>query len=276
MNALLISSGLPQNLWGEVVLTANYILNKIPLKSKNVTPYELWKGRKPSYKYLKVWGCLAKVEVPLPKQVTIRPKTVDCIFIGYALNSSAYRFLIHRSEVPDMTVGTTIESRNAIFFESVYPCKDKDKSEASSSNRTDGETSSSKPLEEEPTSHKRSRSDPEGSEPRRGSRVRTPKDFGPDYIAFMLNEEPTSIKVAYARPDGMLWREAVQSEIDSILQNHTWVLVDLPEGCKPLGCKWILNKSTRQMDQLKSIRPVWLSKGLNKKRGTISSIPIHL
>ncbi|KZV28460.1 hypothetical protein F511_03263 [Dorcoceras hygrometricum] len=60
MNALLTNSGLPQNLWGEAILTANHILNKIPHKGKDETPYELWKGRKPSYKYLKVWGCLEK------------------------------------------------------------------------------------------------------------------------------------------------------------------------------------------------------------------------
>ena len=32
MNALLLSSGLPQNLWGEAILSANYILNRIPHK----------------------------------------------------------------------------------------------------------------------------------------------------------------------------------------------------------------------------------------------------
>ena len=71
MNALLLSSGLPQNLWREAILSANYILNRIPHKKTNKSPYELWKGQRPSYKYLKVWGCLAKVEVPIPKKVKI-------------------------------------------------------------------------------------------------------------------------------------------------------------------------------------------------------------
>ena len=35
-----------------------------------------------------MWGCLAKVGVSKPKQVKIGPKTIDCIFIGYANNSS--------------------------------------------------------------------------------------------------------------------------------------------------------------------------------------------
>ena len=71
MNAMLISSGLPQNLWGEAILSANYILNKLPQKKLDKTPYELWKGRTPSYQFLKVWGCLAKVAVHIPKKVKI-------------------------------------------------------------------------------------------------------------------------------------------------------------------------------------------------------------
>ena len=59
-------------------------------------------GHAPSYKYLKVWGCLAKVAIPDPKTVKIGPKTVDCIFIGYAHNSVAYRFLVHKSEINDI------------------------------------------------------------------------------------------------------------------------------------------------------------------------------
>ena len=44
MNAMLISSGLPQNMWGEAVFSANYLLNKIPRKQEDKTSYELWKG----------------------------------------------------------------------------------------------------------------------------------------------------------------------------------------------------------------------------------------
>ena len=54
MNAMQISYGLPQNMWEKVILTANYLLNKVPKKKTENTPYELWKGRKSSYKYLRV------------------------------------------------------------------------------------------------------------------------------------------------------------------------------------------------------------------------------
>ena len=80
INAMLISSGLPQNMWRKAIVTANYLLNKVPKNKAKKTPYELWKGRKSSYKYLQVWGCLAKVAVPPPKKVKIGPKSFDCIF----------------------------------------------------------------------------------------------------------------------------------------------------------------------------------------------------
>ena len=126
MNAMLGSSGLSQNMWGEVVLSTNYLLNKVPRKKTKKTPYELWKGRKPSYNYLKVWGCLAKVMAPLPKQMKIGPKTVDCIFIGYAQHSNAYRFLVHESKNPEIHKNTILESKNASFFENIFPCKTRD------------------------------------------------------------------------------------------------------------------------------------------------------
>ena len=68
MNAMLISYSLPQNMWGEAILSSNYLLNKVPKKKEENTPYELWKGMKPSDIYLRVWGCLAKVAVPPPKR----------------------------------------------------------------------------------------------------------------------------------------------------------------------------------------------------------------
>nr|GEU89080.1 ribonuclease H-like domain-containing protein [Tanacetum cinerariifolium] len=67
VNAMLISSSLSQDIWGEAIITATYLLNKIPCKKKEEAPYELWMGRKPSYQYLRVWGCLANVVVPNPR-----------------------------------------------------------------------------------------------------------------------------------------------------------------------------------------------------------------
>ena len=45
--------------------------------------------------------------------------------------------------------------------------------------------------------------------------------------------------------DEPLWKEAIKSEVDSILQIHTWELVDLPPGNKSLGSKWIFKRKMK-------------------------------
>nr|GEZ33293.1 hypothetical protein [Tanacetum cinerariifolium] len=45
--------------------------------------------------------------------------------------------------------------------------------------------------------------------------------------------------------DAAFWKEAIDDEIGSIMENNTWVLFDLPPGCKPLGCKWIFKRKMK-------------------------------
>jgi hypothetical protein len=63
------------------------------------------------------------VNVPINKKRKLGPKTIDCIFLGHAFHIIGYRFLIINSGVPDMLVGTIMESRDAMFFEDEFPMK---------------------------------------------------------------------------------------------------------------------------------------------------------
>ena len=56
---------------------------------------------------------------------------------------------------------------------------------------------------------------------RKSKRQRTVKSFGDDYIVYLVDDTPTTIEEAYSSPDADLWKEAVQSEIDSIMSNGT-------------------------------------------------------
>jgi transposase InsO family protein len=44
VRSMISHTSLPLNLWGEALNTAAYILNQIPTKATNKTPYELWTG----------------------------------------------------------------------------------------------------------------------------------------------------------------------------------------------------------------------------------------
>ncbi|GJX72403.1 zinc finger, CCHC-type containing protein [Tanacetum coccineum] len=49
-----------------------------------------------------------------------------------------------------------------------------------------------------------------------------------------LVDDPKTFDEAIKSQDEAFWKEAINEEIDSIMGNNTWVLADLP-----LGCKWI-------------------------------------
>ena len=103
-------SQLPLTFWGEALTIANYLLNKVNTKSKDLTPYEYWIGHKPDLSNLRVWGCKAHVLIPKPLRDKLKGKTWECKFIGYVQNGSGYRFYNQEKGL--------IESRDAIFLES--------------------------------------------------------------------------------------------------------------------------------------------------------------
>jgi hypothetical protein len=90
------------------------------MKNKEVTPFKEWEKKRLTLSYLRTWGCLPKVSVPVTKKHKLGPKTVDCAFLGYAFHSVGYRFLVVRSGVPDLLVGTIMEFRDATFFENIF------------------------------------------------------------------------------------------------------------------------------------------------------------
>ena len=73
---------LPKSLWGKALKITAYILNKVPTKAVVETPYELWTGRKPSLKHLRVWGCPIEVRPYGPNEKKLKPRIVIRYFIA--------------------------------------------------------------------------------------------------------------------------------------------------------------------------------------------------
>jgi len=174
------------------------------------------------------------VIVPINKKRKLGPKTVDCIFLGYAHHSTTYKFLVIKSEAPDVLVDTLLESRDVTFFENIF-----------SINVAYSLPSLSNEFIPEPTPSIEPIIDPLGIEvdnnvvaPRRSKRQRVEKSFGDDFIVYLIDDTPMTIAEAYASPDVDYWKDAVRSEMNSITTNGTWEVVDKPVGCKPIGYKW--------------------------------------
>ena len=91
-NTMLIESGAPLHFLGEAILTVCHVLNRVPLKKSHTITFEMWKGHKPNLGYLREWGCLAYVRLIDPKMPKLGIRATTYAFLGYAINSTAYRF----------------------------------------------------------------------------------------------------------------------------------------------------------------------------------------
>jgi len=119
---------------------------------------------------------------------------MDCVFIGYALNNSAYRFLVYKSEIPDIHVNMIIESRDVMFFEDIFPYKWKgdktfEKRTLEASFRDEGPSGPTVNAE---------------VEPRKSQRSRISKSFGSDFLAYALESELQIFKEAMLTPEAQM------------------------------------------------------------------------
>ena len=83
----------------------------------------------------------------------------------------------------------------------------------------------------------------------------------------MLEREPRTFKAVANFTKSLMWKEAIKSEIDSILYNHTWELVDLPLGCKPLSSNWIFKRKQKVDGSIKKYKARLVSKGYKQTEG---------
>ncbi|GJR89690.1 putative ribonuclease H-like domain-containing protein, partial [Tanacetum coccineum] len=83
---------LPTTFWAEAVNTACYVQNRVlVVKPHNKTPYELFRGRTPSLSFMRPFGCHVTILNTLDYLGKFDGKSDEEFFIGYSLNSKAFR-----------------------------------------------------------------------------------------------------------------------------------------------------------------------------------------
>ncbi|GJW65573.1 putative ribonuclease H-like domain-containing protein [Tanacetum coccineum] len=89
---MLANSKLPTTFWAEAVNTACYVQNRVlVVKPHNKTPYELLRGRTPSLSFMKPFGCHVTILSTFDHLGKFDGKSDDGFFVGYSLNSKAFR-----------------------------------------------------------------------------------------------------------------------------------------------------------------------------------------
>jgi len=109
---MLSESSLPKYFWADVVSTSYYVMNRVLIRSiLKKTLYELFNGRKPNSCHLRVFGCSCFVLNNGKENLgKFDEKAYHGIFIGYSLNSHAYRIYNKRLMIVE-------ESVHAVFDE---------------------------------------------------------------------------------------------------------------------------------------------------------------
>jgi hypothetical protein len=65
---------------------------------------------------------------------------------------------------------------------------------------------------------------------------------------------PRTIEEAYSSPDAYIWKEAIMSEMDSIMSNGTWEVIERPYRCKLIESKYVFKKKLRPDDTIESYK----------------------
>ena len=74
-----------------------------------------------------------------------------------------------------------------------------------------------------------------------------------------------SSDLAYASPDADYRKEAVRSEMDSIMANGACEISERPYDCKPLGCKWVFKKKLVPDGTIEKYKAGLVAKGYSLK-----------
>ncbi|GKC19694.1 retrotransposon protein, putative, ty1-copia subclass [Tanacetum coccineum] len=100
-----------KSLWDYALESVAHILNMVPTKKVEKTPYDVWHGQAPKMSYLKVWGYEALVKRDtLTKPNKLESISIKCIFVGYPNETMGYSFYYP----PECKV---FVARNAKFLE---------------------------------------------------------------------------------------------------------------------------------------------------------------
>ncbi|GJS06528.1 retrotransposon protein, putative, ty1-copia subclass [Tanacetum coccineum] len=240
VRSMISQTTLPRSFWDYAFESAARILNMVPTKNVEKTPYEVWHGQAPELSYLKVWGCEALVKRDtLTKPEKLEPRSIKCIFVGYPKEMMGYSFYYP----PENKV---FVARNAEFFEN---------------SRITQEASGKIDEPQSDINHIH-----------RSIRTRRATDRLCLHVNAEEHElgdlgEPANYKAALLHPESNKWLNAMNVEMQSMRDNEVWELVDLPPNGKTVGHKWLFKKKIDMDGAVHTYKACLVAKGFTQTPG---------
>ena len=299
---IMLESGLPGSLWGEILLTSCVLRNLTPTSSLPVTPLQMWTGVKPSVEHLRVMGCKAFCQLDkIEQQGKYGAKAWMGPLVGYSVNTPGYR-------VWDPVSHKVWDVRGPDFDETVrggwwkvplaaekvmwaddnplhlmegldlvedLPGEDDPPPPAGGGSPDDGGGSSSDggPLSDVNDGADDS-PEPEGVQVPRTS-ARENRGVPPLRLIEIMaaaseaddGGAPASYGEALKGPEGKGWKKAFDAEVQSLNENKVYSVVDRPVGKKVVKAKWVLRRKLLPGGKLDKLKARIVAKGFTQREG---------
>ena len=109
---MLWTASINKNFWALACKASAYLLNRSSHSSLDVTPYEMWHGKKPHLGHVRISGCRAYAAIPKEKRTKFESKSNDCILVGFYDVENLYQLW-------DIEGKQLIKRRDVIFYENL-------------------------------------------------------------------------------------------------------------------------------------------------------------
>lgn len=292
---MLFDARMSTKFWAEAIMTAAFVINRIPNRTCNKTPEEIWSNKKPDLSILRIFGCKAMSFIPKEKRFKFDPKSKHCIFIGYSSTTKGYRLY-------DPCTNKIFISRDVKFFENLQETKNYDNKTPEFSNfffiqQNSNEVEDNSeviPIHDNIDNNNTAAaditddtilSDSEGDvseylpqppinievpdEPRRSQRNRFPVQRFDNVMSATTKmcADPETVSEALSGKNAKQWRCAMDAELKSLEENKTWTLVHLPVGRKAINNKWVFKMKMGGDGKIDKFKARLVVKGCAQQKG---------
>ncbi|CAI7796618.1 unnamed protein product [Closterium sp. NIES-54] len=256
---LLGRAGLPGPFWVTALRQVALVKNRVlaTMGDKQWVPYTKWYGSAPAVNMLRAYGCMVVFHVPKEKRGKLEASGRWGVHLGLAKDHKGWL-------IWDLTSQQLTVSRVVKFLESLYY---KDWKQQQQKLPTTPLIIEADEVQRPSRQVQVTVSDEEISGVVRAGSVAEQCDE--DEIAhccWAAIPEPKTLAEALSGPDAEKWKQSVK-EYDSLLENETWELCELPPGKKTISSKLIFRHKYGPDGELTRYKSRLVAKGFQQTKG---------
>ncbi|KAL0293025.1 UNVERIFIED_CONTAM: Retrovirus-related Pol polyprotein from transposon TNT 1-94 [Sesamum radiatum] len=273
VRASLFEAHMPTSYWGEAVTVATYLINRMPSNSLQfLTPFDVL-HKIVSASTLpnlppKVFGCVAFVHLHRHLRNKLEPRALRCVFVGYSLHQKGYRCYHPPSRKLYVTRDVVFHEDKMYYSTPESPIQGEMINELQTLDlhTIDIINNDIKEANNPFTGDENSQNDEDGMEtaPETTRLATSPPNNVPDDQLFSQVDSISESQDAVRDPK---WKEAMNEEMKSLQKNSTWEIVDLPEGKKPVGCRWVFTIKYKADGTIERYKARLVAKGYTQTYG---------